>query len=156
MALASDGEAQINLDSTLSRYNALGVTGVITSSFRSSGTDYAVGGSGEGDHTRGLALDVSYGNYADTREAFNKLIAAASVLGQEFIRQIIFENVRGTPRGYHIHIGFYPPEVNGKIISKLWFSKKDYSRYKNVEGATKYHHITEKAALPPKEVFENA
>jgi hypothetical protein len=156
MALASDGEAQLNLDSTLLRYERLDVKGVITSSFRSSGADYAAGGSGEGDHTKGLALDVSYGTYSDTLSAFKRLVTEAAKPENLSVRQIIFENVRGTPRGYHIHIGFYPPDLNGHIISKLWFSKEDYAKRKNVEGAPKYHSITDKAGIPPKEVFENA
>jgi hypothetical protein len=131
--LITNEEARTNLESTKARFLELGVPGTITSSYRSAArnkeTPYA---SDTSDHQKGLALDVAYGDYEDTKRAFDKIVAANST--KKYIRQIIFENVRGNERGYHIHLGFYKPGVNGEILSSLWFSAKE-GKYRHVDAA---------------------
>jgi hypothetical protein len=144
--LITDEEARMNLESTKARFLELGVPGTITSSYRSTArnraTPYA---SDTSDHHRGLALDVAYGNYEETKRAFGKIVVSNS--SRKYIRQIIFENVRGTERGYHIHIGFYRPGVTGEILSSLWFSAKE-GKYRDVEAASSNN-------IPSKERFED-
>jgi hypothetical protein len=155
LSLAFDNQARINLDATMERYAVLGIEGIVTSSYRSASSDYAAGGSGEGDHTRGLALDVAYGDYAQTLKAFNDILSKAKLGEFNFIRQIIFENVRATPRGYHVHIGFYPAGERGPVNSKLWFSAKDIRARGMSEGGSRYHVLKEGENPPKKEVFED-
>lgn len=145
LAVIGDDVLGMNLNSTLTRYGELGVYGVITSSFRTAAGNYAAGGVEGSDHTRGLALDVAYGNYYNTRISFTKIINANS--DKKFIRQIIFENIRGTSNGYHIHIGFYVPSKTGPIESTLWLSKIKGNKYNTLRSAT---------MIPRKEVFEDA
>jgi hypothetical protein len=144
--LITDEEARTNLESTEARFLELGVPGTITSSYRSAtrnrATPYA---SDTSDHQKGLALDVAYGNYEETKKAFDKIVAANS--SRKYIRQIIFENVRGGDRGYHIHLGFYKPGVNGEILSSLWFSAKE-GRYRHIDAAMSKN-------IPAKERFED-
>jgi hypothetical protein len=144
--LITNEEARTNLESTKARFLELGVPGTITSSYRSAtrnkGVPYA---SDTSDHQKGLALDVAYGGYEDTKRAFDKIVAANST--RKYIRQIIFENVRGDERGYHIHLGFYGPGVNGEILSALWFSAKE-GKYRRVDAALSRN-------IPDKGRFEN-
>jgi len=146
LALITDEEVRANLESTETRFSELGVPGIVTSSYRSVAknktTLYA---SSTSDHPKGLALDVAYGNYAETKQAFDKIVAANS--GKKYIRQIIFENVRGTERGYHIHLGFYGPGNTGEILSSRWFSAKE-GGYRHVDAANSKN-------IPGKERFED-
>lgn len=146
LALITDEEVRTNLESTEARFSELGVPGVVTESYRSMArnkrTPYA---SDTSDHPKGLALDVAYGNYEETKNAFDKIVAANS--SKRYIRQIIFENVRGTERGYHIHLGFYGPGSTGEILSSLWFSAKE-GKYRHMDAAASKN-------IPDKERFED-
>lgn len=144
LGVINNTEVRENLDSTFNRYGELGIKGVVTSSYRTVAGNYAVGGVQRSDHPRGLALDVAYGDYESTKAAFLKLLSANTNKG--YIRQIIFENVRGTSKGYHIHIGFYEPGETGKVQSTLYFTL----------GSEKFQVLKSVADIPSKEKFENA
>lgn len=144
--LITDEEARINLESTKARFLELGVPGIVTSSYRSAARNRATPYASDiSDHQKGLALDVAYGDYEETKKAFDKIVAANS--NKKYIRQIIFENVRGTERGYHIHIGFYKSGINGEILSSLWFSAKE-GKYRHMDAALSKN-------IPSKERFED-
>lgn len=144
--LITDEEARANLESTKARFLELRVPGIITSSYRSAARSKTIPhASDTSDHHKGLALDVAYGNYEETKRAFEKIVTSNS--SKKYIRQIIFENVRGTERGYHIHIGFYRPGVTGEILSSLWFSAKE-GKYRHVDAASSTN-------IPSKERFED-
>jgi len=134
LLLMSDSDIRANLRATMNEFElfdnaakAAGYFGTITETLRDPNSKPPEG-SRVSDHYKGLAVDVSYSTYAKTKEVFAMFADLASKRGT--VRQLIFENVRTTPMGYHIHIGFYPP-VDGVIEEKsgpvtlLTFSKKN-------------------------------
>jgi hypothetical protein len=145
--LTNDTEARVNLASTLDRFEVLNgnMPHVITSSYRPPSYNVEVGGVRGSDHEKGLALDVAYGDYAATLNAMKALLAANAE--KRYIRQLIFENVRGTARGYHLHIGFYTGDRSGEVKTLLWYSK--------LAPKLGYVKIATVNDLPGKERFEH-
>jgi hypothetical protein len=156
LAILNNGVIKENLDSTLARYAELDSNGIVTSSYRSPARNKAVGGKESGDHPKGLAVDAAYGNYDDTKKAIAKIIEKTKKL--QTVRQLIFENVRGTERGYHIHMGFYAPGKTGPIQSLSWHTPgpDSASTTKKKEYSQKYTAFATINDLPAKEGFEYA
>jgi len=138
-----------NLDASLATLALITKGGVVTSSYRPPSDAYGASERGS-DHTKGLAVDVSFGDYSATKSALGGILLRGAALKR--VRQVIFENVRGTSAGYHIHIGFWGPEEKGEIQSLLWYSRKEATR----ESGVGYTPLTSAADLPGREVFENA
>lgn len=99
----------------------------ITSGFRTQADNTYSKGSSNSDHLIALAFDISFGDYDTTKAAVAAILDRAK--NMRCVRQVIFENVRGTTHGYHVHIGFYPPKEKGEVQSLMWYSKKTRQKF---------------------------
>lgn len=124
LAILQNDDVRANYEYASSKLTDLmiGMEYVITSGFRTKAENIDKGGQSTSDHLIGLAFDVAFGDYDATKSAFATIVSRTMTM--KCVRQIIFENVRGTTRGYHIHIGFYPPGEEGAVQSAMWYSRK--------------------------------